>query len=179
MKKKTTRLSRWKAAMCLAVVASASSVAHAQYAGPVVAPTTLDFGTVAVGTVSPVQTLTVSLAYGGGSVTAPVPNGTTFSVDSLVFPAGYSRSGGTCPIGSAATSPCTIGVVFAPSAAGVQAGNTVITATTNGLQGFTNVPTTGTGTGGGAQTIPVLGNLGLLLMLAGLGGAGIVFARRH
>jgi hypothetical protein len=179
MKKKTTRLSRWKAAMCLAVVASASaSVAHAQYAGPVVSPTSLDFGTVAVGTVSPVQTLTVSLAYGGTAAAAqPQPKGFNFSVDSLVLPAGYLRSGGTCPIGTGTNSPCTIGIAFAPGSAGVAAGDVAITATSNGFQGVTNVPTTGTGVG--SQTIPVLGNLGLLLMLAGLGGVGLAFARRH
>ncbi len=181
MKNKSTRLNRWKSAMCVAVVASgaamASQAAVGGYAGPVVSPPNLNFGSVATGSTSAVQTLTVSVAYGGTVISGAQPKGTTFSVDALVFPAGYARSGGTCPIGGAAPSPCTIGVVFAPSAAGVQAGDTSITATTAGLQGVTLVPVTGTGVG--SASIPVLGNLGLLLMLAGLGGAGILYARRH
>ncbi|MDZ4811118.1 MAG: hypothetical protein SGI99_00700 [Pseudomonadota bacterium] len=182
MKNKSTRLSRWKAAMCVAVIASGAAMAsqaavNGGYAGPVVSPPNLNFGSVPTGTTSAVQTLTVSIAYGGKVMSGVQPKGTTFSVDALAFPAGYSRSGGTCPIGGAAPSPCTIGVVFAPSAPGVQAGDTSITASTSGLQGVTLVPVTGTGVG--TLSIPVLGNLGLLLMLAGLGGAGIVFARRH
>jgi hypothetical protein len=180
-KKKSTRLSRWKAAMCLAVVAGASSVAHAQYAGPVVSPPSLAYGDVGVGTTSAVQTLTVSIAYGGKVVTGAqsAPKGFNFRVDSLTIPAGYARNGGTCQIGVGINTSCTIGIVFAPAAVGAQGGDIAITASSNGLPGTTNVPVTGTGVAGSSQGIPVLGNLGLLLMLAGLGGAGIVFARRH
>lgn len=180
MKKKSTRLSRWKAALCLAVVASASSMAHAQYAGPVISPTSLDFATVDVGTTSAVQTLTASIAY-GGTVTGNSTNGNPFVINSIVLPAGYARSGGTCPNTGNATSPCTIGIVFAPTGVGPAAGNAAITATSNGLPGLTNVAFTGIGAAaaGPAQAIPMFGNLGLLLTLAGLGGVGVWFARRH
>jgi len=179
MHKKTTRLSRWKAAVCAAAIASGTAMisqtqAQSGYAGPVVSPPNLDFGSINTGSSSPVQTLTVSLAYGGKVISTPT--GVNFTIDSVVFPAGYVRSGGSCPTG-AAPSPCTIGVVFQPLAEGLQAGNIVITATSNQLQGATNVPVTGTGVG--ALSIPVLGNLGLLLLLAGLGGAGVLYARRH
>ncbi len=177
MKHKTTRLSRWKAAMCLAALsASTATIAEtpsgAGYAGPVVSPASLDFGTVSVGTTSAAQTLTVSLAYGGGTT----PQGVTFSVNSVVIPPGFIRTGGNCPTG-AAPNPCTIDIAFQPSAAGTVAGDIAITATSNGLQGVTNVPTTGNG--GSFVSVPTLGNLALLIMLAGLGGMGLMYARRH
>lgn len=173
MKKKSTRLGRWKAALCIAAMsAGAASVVHAGYAGPVVSPTSLDFGNVASGTTSGVQTLTVSLAYGGGTV----PQGITFTVDAVAIPPGFIRTGGTCPTGTA-PSPCTIDIAFQPAGPGAVAGDIAITATSNGLQGTTNVPTTGNGVG--FESVPALSNLALLIMLAGLGGLGLMYARRH
>lgn len=174
MKKKTTRLSRWKAAMCIAAMsAGAATVAQAQsgYAGPVVSPTSLDFGTVTAGTTSAAQTLTVSLAYGGATT-----EGFTFTVDSVAIPPGFIRTGGSCPIGNA-PNPCTIDIAFQPSAPGTVAGDVSITATSNGLQGVTNVPSMGNGSN--FVAVPALGNLALLIMLAGLGGMGLIYARRH
>jgi hypothetical protein len=174
MKKKTTRLSRWKAAMCLAALtAGTATVVQAQsgYAGPVVSPPSLDFGTVTSGTTSAFQTLTVSLAYGGTTT-----EGNTFSVDSVALPPGFIRTGGSCPAGTA-PSPCTIDIAFQPGGPGAAAGDVAITATSNGLQGVTNVPVTGNGAA--FQSVPVLSNLALLIMLAGLGGLGLMYARRH
>jgi hypothetical protein len=134
-----------------------------------VTPASLDFGNVPSASTSAVQTLTVTSSYGGPS---------SIMVDTLVIPPGYARSGGSCPIGSAVTSPCTIGIVFQPPSPGILAGNIAITATSNGfLSGTTNVPATGNGVA--FRVVPALSNLGLLLLLAGLGGVGSVVARRR
>ena len=175
MKNKSTRLSRWKAAMCVAALsAGAVSVAQAQsgYAGPVVSPTSLDFATVNVGTTSAVQTLTVSIAYGGTII-----EGTSFSVNSVVLPAGFIRSGGNCPIGPA-PSPCTIGIAFQPGAAGPAAGSIQINASTSGLAGTTGVSVVGIASGT-FRTVPTLSNLSLWMMLAAVGGFGLMYSRRR
>jgi len=184
MKNKSTRLSRWKAAMCVAALSAAAASAQAQvvsggsYAGPVVSPTSLNFGMVPVGSTSAVQTLTLSVAYGGGTFSGPTPEGgPAFAINSLVFPTGFARSGGTCPASGAASSPCTVGVVFQPVAIGVNSNYASLTAATGGLPGTTTVPVTGTGVE--TTSVPFLGNLSLLLLLAGLGGAGLIYARRH
>lgn len=173
MKKKSTRLNRWKAAMCMAVVASSTAMvgpAHAGYSGSVVTPASLDFGNVPAGTTSAVQTITVSNTYGGPA---------SFSVDALVLPPAYATTGGTCAVGAPASNifSCTLDIVFQPPAPGVFAGNISVTASTFSAQGTVLVPTTGTGTN--FRVVPALSNVGLLLLLAGLGGVGLVVARRH
>ena len=125
-----------------------------------------------------------ALTLDGGLVTVVGVMPPQFDADAdfwtpLGSTAGFARNGGTCQIGVGVNNSRTIGVVFTPGAVGPQTGEIAITASSNGLPGTTNVPVTGTGVAGSSQGIPVLGNLGLLLMLAGLGGAGIVFARRH
>ncbi len=179
MKNKTTRLGRWKAAMCAAaLVGSAAVVAQSVnggYAGPVISPSSLDFGTVAVGSTSAVQTVNVS-AYGGYGGGIGV-NGTTFSVNSITLAPGYIRSGGTCVIGVNPSTSCTIGIAFQPITTGLNPASIAVNASTNGLPGSSNIAVIGIG--GDSVSIPALGNLGLLLMLAGVGAVGLFSARRN
>ena len=58
------------------------------YAGPVLSPTSLDFGNVLVGTTSAAQTVSVS---------TPLEGLPALSIVSITLPAGYVRTGGTCP----------------------------------------------------------------------------------
>lgn len=166
-----------KAAVILAASVSVTSSALGQgYAGPVVSPTSLDFGTVPVGTTSAAQTLTVSVP------TTRATDGFSLSNFSVTVPTGYARSGGTCPSsGNVNTVPCTVDIVFSPTAAGTTAGNVVVSASVFGG------PTLGTAvpvTGIAAQTVsavsaPALGNWGLGLLLATLMASGLVFTRKR
>ncbi len=180
MKTKKTRRSHWKTLACAAVLSVGANAAMAGvgdgYAGPILTPSSLSFGNVAVGTSSPAQTVSVEAGY-GGDVT---DKGGTLSITSITFPAGFSRSGGTCPASGVAPNPCTIGVVFTPSALGVQGGNAVITAAVNGSPPVSsNLAVTGTGVPGALISVPSLGSLGLLALIATLLGSGVYFARRR
>ncbi|WP_440223631.1 beta strand repeat-containing protein [Dokdonella sp. MW10] len=103
-----------------------------------VAPTTLAFGNVAVGTTSGAQTTTLSNT-GGASLT----------VTSVTAPAApFASSGGTCgatPITIAAGASCTLGYAFAPTATGPASQAITISA---GAAGNGSVALSGTGTQG-------------------------------
>lgn len=126
-----------------------------------------------VGTTSAAQTLTVSV---------PTTDGFSLSNFSVTFPAGYARSGGTCPnSGNVSTVPCTVDVVFSPTAAGTTAGNVVVSASVFGgpTQG-TNVPVTGAAVQPiNAVSAPTLSNWGLGLLLTTLMASGFVFTRKR
>jgi len=98
----------------------------------VVSPTTLAFGSVATGTTSAVQNLTVTNNGGAGFT------GLTVNVS-----APFARSGGSCGTTIASGASCTIGVVFSPTAIGAANGTAAITGsvTVNGSP----VALTGTG----------------------------------
>ena len=72
--------------------------------GPYVAPTSLDFGSVALGGTSATQTLTL---------TNPTATGLTGITVTVTAP--YSRLGGTCSTTLAAGANCTITLVFSPT----------------------------------------------------------------
>lgn len=174
------RRSQWKALVCAAALTVSANAAVAAsidgYAGPILTPSSLDFGNVVVGTASPAQTVSIEAGYGGDATR----KGGTLSITSITLPAGYTLSGGTCPASGAAPNPCTIGVVFTPPALGVVAGNGVITASVNQAPpGTTTLALTGTGVPGALIAVPSLGSLGLLALLATLLGSGVYFARRR
>lgn len=180
MNKKSTRLSRWKAALCVAAIASGTAmIAQADtnggYAGPTVTPSSLNFGNVAVGSTSATQNLTVNLA-GGSDLTQPT--GFPLVINSITLPIGFIRDGGNCVVGGGGTpNPCTVGIAFQPPSTGDYDEVVAITASSNGSPpGTTNVAVTATS--GTATGIPSLNALGLALMLAGLGGLGMIQARR-
>ncbi len=179
MKNKQWR--KWKLAAYAATLAMASAnVATAQvsaggYAGPIVSPSSLSFGGIAVGTTSAAQTFTVET---DGKRTDA--KGFSLSITSITFPPGFSRSGGTCPASGGAPDPCTVGVVFSPSAVGPFTGNIAVTASTFGQPpGTSNVAVTGQGVGGERVSVPTLGQWGMGLLLAGLLTSGLVLLRRR
>jgi hypothetical protein len=115
-----------------------------------VAPTSLLFGNVAMGSTSAAQTLTLSNT--GGSTLTGI--GLTFSSPRYSRPAG--AAGGTCntALGLAANSTCTINVVFSPTAAGAVPATLTIAA---------SVPVTGSpvqlmGTGIAPATVSITPN---------------------
>lgn len=170
-----TRRNYFKALVLVGAVsvAAASTASGQGYAGPVVTPQSLDFGSVLVGTTSAVQTLTVSVPPAGEGFPA-------LSIVSIAVPAGFVRSGGSCPASGTATSPCTIGVAFAPGAVGPANGNVVVTASINGGQGVgTNAAVVGIGVPGVSVAAPSLSTWGLGLLLAALMATGIVYTRKR
>lgn len=158
--------------MAAVSVAAASTASGQGYAGPVVTPSSLDFGSVLAGSSSTVQTVTVSVP--------PTEGFPGLSIVSIAFPTGYVRNGGSCPSSGAAPIPCTIGVQFVPTALGTQAGNMVVTASLNGGPGVgANVALTGIATQGAAASAPTMGSWGLGLLLASIMGIGMVFVRKR
>jgi hypothetical protein len=133
-----------------------------------VTPSSLSFGTINVGASSAVAMLSVQGNAGNRGIPDPLAN------VSVTLPAGWQRSGGTCPASGVAPNPCTIGVVFAPSAVGAQAGNAQVTASVFGGAPITTaVPLSGTAVASTAVAAPSLDALGLgvlgsVLLLAGL-----------
>lgn len=147
--------------------ASGAGLVHAGalaggYAGPVVTPMNLDFGNVAVNSTSTTQTLTVEAA--GQPTRGPVE----LEIDSLTFPPGFARNGGSCPDNGVAPNPCTIGVVFQPTGLGAQPGSLDVAAFSFGLgPGTTSIAVAGSGVAGTpVQSIPTLGDAGLVLLAA-------------
>lgn len=144
------------------------------YAGPVLTPTSLDFGNVLVGTTSASQTVSVS---------APLlaPEGfPALSIVSITLPAGYVRSGGSCPSSGVASNPCTVDVSFVPTSLGTIAGNMVVTASINGgIAGSTNAALTGVGVPGQSVAAPSLGKWGMGLLLVALMATGVHFVRKR
>jgi hypothetical protein len=80
----------------------------AQFAPPTLAPATVSFGPVTIGQSSAPQAVTFT------------PNGPV-TLDSISFTGPYSRAGGTCALGPV-SAPCTISVIFTPTASGAQSG---------------------------------------------------------
>lgn len=118
------------------------------------------------------------------SVSTPSTDGiSSLSIVSIVLPAGYVRSGGTCPVSGSAPVPCTIGIAFVPTAAGAQPGNVVVTASVfGGPQAVSNAALTGTGILAQAvetRAVPSLNQWGLGLLLASLMTAGIYLVRKR
>ncbi|WP_190278917.1 beta strand repeat-containing protein [Dokdonella koreensis] len=107
------------------------------------APASLDFGPVAIGSTSPVQSVTL-----GNSGGAPLQ---VTALGAAAAP--FAQSGGTCgalPITIAAGASCTVGYTFAPAAAGPASQTLTVTA---------NVP------GGGSITLSGTGVAGVLGVL--------------
>ncbi len=90
-----------------------ASPLFAQAAPPTLSPTTVSFGTVTVGERSDPQRLEFK-------------TGTAVVVNEVRVTGPFSRSAGGCAVGTRTVS-CSIDVVFAPSAAGPQAGAVVVT----------------------------------------------------
>lgn len=115
-----------------------------------IAPTSVDFGNVAVGATSAVQTVTLSNT---GNV--------SLTVDPLTAAAApFARSGGTCsatPIALAAGASCTLTYTFSPTAAGVA--NQVLTVTSSGT-GSGTIALTGVGVQGNLTITPAAVNFG-------------------
>ena len=100
----------------------------------------LSFASTNVGLNSAAQTVTLT---NNGSA--------ALAVSGVSFPTGFVRSGGTCATTAtfsvAAGANCSIGVAFAPTAAGAASGNLVITDNSGGVTGTTqSVALTGTAT---------------------------------
>jgi hypothetical protein len=93
-----------------------------------VAPISLAFGTVTSGTTSAAKTLTLTNS-GGASA-----SGITLAFSPAVFKRATGSAAGSCGASLAASSSCTIGVVFSPTAVGNVSGTLTITA---------NVPVSG------------------------------------
>jgi len=102
-----------------------------------ISPTTLGFGTVATGSSSPAQAVTVTNT---GTAAAPV--------GSITISGDFSQTN-TCGSSIAAGASCTVNVTFSPTATGTRSGNLTLT-----ISGITNtVPLSGTGVAPG----PILG----------------------
>ncbi len=87
-----------------------------------VSPISLAFGNALVGATSAAQTLTLANS-GGTNVT-----GISLAFSSTAFKRASGTAAGSCGTSLAATSTCTIGVVFSPTAAGPVSGTLTITA---------------------------------------------------
>jgi parallel beta-helix repeat protein len=115
--------------------------------GVTASPSALSFGSVATGTTSAAQTVTVSN-----------PTGSAASVSSIAATGDFSQTN-TCGSSIAANGSCTVSVKFAPAAAGTRTGTLTVNA-----GGVTNtVSLTGTGTAPG----PVLNAAPASLSFAG------------
>jgi hypothetical protein len=82
-------------------------------------PAVIGFGTVGVHLISAATTVTVSN-----------PGTTAFNNLDVAAPAGFALANSTCAVTLAAGASCTVGVEFAPAAAGAQSGNLTITSST-------------------------------------------------
>ncbi len=82
--------------------------ALAQFTPPTLTPATVSFGSVTIGETGSPLSVTFT------------PN-SPVTLDAISFTGPYSRSGGTCALGPVST-PCTITVLFTPTAAGPQPG---------------------------------------------------------
>ncbi|HCT77831.1 MAG TPA: hypothetical protein DGT23_14825, partial [Micromonosporaceae bacterium] len=91
--------------------------------GLTVSPTSLNFGSVTVGSTSAVQAVTVS-----NPGTGPVP------VSSIAVSGQYSQSN-SCPVQLSAGASCTVNVRFAPTSAGAQSGTLTVNSSTVSLSG--------------------------------------------
>jgi hypothetical protein len=108
-----------------------------------VAPSSLSFGSVTLGTTSTAQTVTVSNS--GSAV---------LSISSIVASTHFGQSG-TCGATLAAGSSCVVNVTFSPLAAGAASGSVTVTDNSGGVSGSTQIVTlSGTGV---APSYPLAG----------------------
>ena len=124
-----------------AVDAGAVELLPPNFAVLSVTPTSLAFGSVPTGTTSAAQSLTLNNQGGVGATGITV-----------VVTAPFSRSGGTCGATLAASTTCTINVVFSPTATGASTGSVTITANV----AVSGSPVGLTGTGVAAVTAATL-----------------------
>jgi hypothetical protein len=107
--------------------------------GVTVSPTALNFGSVATGSKSSVQTVTVSN-----------PTGSAASVSSITATGDFSQTN-TCGSSIAAGGSCTVSVTFAPTATGSRTGTLTVNA--GGVTNAVSLSGTGTSSGGGSATL--------------------------
>ncbi len=134
-----------------------------------VAPSSLNFGSIAAGTTSAAQTVTFTNSGNGSG-----------SVDSFSFSGGFSRSGGTCPSTLPFTltpgQSCTVGVVFTAGVLGPVSGSF----TANAGASVLTVALAAASITPAPAFIPVAGGWALALMIALIGlFAGIAVLRRQ
>ncbi|HEX4255707.1 MAG TPA: choice-of-anchor D domain-containing protein, partial [Streptosporangiaceae bacterium] len=107
--------------------------------GVSVSPTALNFGSVATGSRSSAQTVTVSN-----------PTGSAAAVSSIAATGDFSQTN-TCGSSIAAGGSCTVSVTFAPTAAGSRTGTLTVNA--GGVTSAVSLSGTGTSSGGGSATL--------------------------
>jgi hypothetical protein len=104
-----------------------------------VAPSALNFGSVATGSTSSAQTVTVSN-----------PTGSAASVSSISANGDFAQTN-TCGSSIAAGASCTVSVKFTPTAAGARTGTLTVSA--GGITNAVSLSGTGTTSGGGSATL--------------------------
>jgi parallel beta-helix repeat protein len=104
-----------------------------------VAPSALNFGSVATGSTSSAQTVTVSN-----------PTSSAASVSSITATGDFAQTN-TCGSAIAAGASCTVSVTFTPTAAGARAGTLTVGA--GGVSNAVSLSGTGTSPGGGSATL--------------------------
>jgi hypothetical protein len=107
--------------------------------GVSVSPTALNFGSVATGSKSSAQTVTVSN-----------PTGSAAAVSSIAATGDFSQTS-TCGSSIAAGGSCTVSVTFAPTATGSRTGTLTVNA--GGVTSAVSLSGTGTSSGGGSATL--------------------------
>ncbi len=107
--------------------------------GVTVSPTALNFGSVATGSKSSAQTVTVSN-----------PTGSAAAVSSIAATGDFSQTN-TCGSSIAAGGSCTVSVTFAPTATGSRTGTLTVNA--GGVTSAVSLSGTGTSSGGGSATL--------------------------
>jgi hypothetical protein len=104
-----------------------------------VAPSALNFGSVATGSTSSAQTVTVSN-----------PTGSAASVSAISVTGDFTQAN-TCGSSIAAGASCTVSVKFTPAAAGARTGTLTVSA--GGITNSVSLSGTGTTAGGGSATL--------------------------
>jgi hypothetical protein len=107
--------------------------------GVSVSPTALNFGSVATGSKSTAQTVTVSN-----------PTGSAAAVSSIAATGDFAQTN-TCGSSIAAGGSCTVSVTFSPTAAGARTGTLTVNA--GGVTNTVSLSGTGTSSGGGSATL--------------------------
>jgi hypothetical protein len=171
--KKHTPFKRFLQGAAASAALVVSSVAVAGYGGLIFTPTSGNFGALPVGSTSTVQTFTATTDFGGTRPEA----GIVFSINSITLPAGFVRSGGTCPASGSVTDSCTIGIQFQPTTAGLVSGNVVVNSTVLGGTQNNNLPVIGQGLF--VTQLPANNAIALGALLASLALAGMFFSRRR
>ncbi len=163
-------------ALALVINALSSNLALADTDGvPTlqITPSALNFGNVSLGGSSAAAFLTVQGTPGFRGLD-PLAN------VSITLPAGWQRSGGSCPSSGVAPNPCTIGVVFSPQAVGVQNGTAQVTASVFGSNPITSTAAlSGSGLPAAAVPAPSLNQFGLLALIGLTLAIGMTVVRRQ